>query len=133
MHPNSIAALKECNRVGRTKTPINHISLIELIKALELGIYSCEELAEQSGLHYTTVLAFCRAAHRNKLIHIHMWEKDSRGRDAIRIFKWGKGVNAKRSAKTPAERQKLRRDKVRQIKLVSMFNRPSEETNEQIE
>lgn len=98
-HPNSIAALHahRVPEIKRKKARINHISILELIRALEPGTMTAKELAEESGLHYVTVLEFCRLARRQNMIHIAMFEKDTRGRDIVKIYKWGRGADAKRT------------------------------------
>ena len=58
-----------------------------------------------------TVLDYCRQLHKHKVIHIAAWEKDSRGRDIKKVYKLGKGRDAKREAMTHAERQKRCRER----------------------
>ena len=118
--PNSIEALNKFRPgEGKRQAVLNHLSLIYLIKALQDGTMSCRELAEDVGLHYVTVLNFCRIAHREKLIHIHMWEKDQRGRDLIKIYKFGPGRDAKRTRKSDAERQATYRAKKQAANLLN--------------
>lgn len=90
---------------------INAYHQAQLIKLLLEGTYSCSELAEETGLHYVTVLEYTRELHRAKAAHISMWEKDGRGRDMIKIYKIGEGRDARRSKLTPAQRQQRVRDK----------------------
>lgn len=90
---------------------INAYHQAQLIKLLLEGTYSCAELAEETGLHYVTVLEYTRELHRAKAAHISMWEKDGRGRDMIKIYKIGEGRDARRSKLTPAQRQQRVRDK----------------------
>lgn len=122
-HPNSIAALHahRVPEVKRKKARINHISILELIKVLEPGTLTCKELAEESGLHYVTVLEFCRTAHRRKMIHLAMFEKDSRGRDTVKIYKWGKGTDAKRTSISAKDRSAAYRKKKAQQEFNSMM------------
>ena len=93
---------------------INAISQAHLIKLMLEGTYTCAELAEQTGLHYVTVLHYTRELHRAGAAHICMWEKDARGRDLLKVYKIGAGVDAKRKRMTSAERQKRYRDRMKQ-------------------
>lgn len=104
------------------QSKINHITLLKLVKALEDGTMSCAELAEETGLHYVTVLDFCRTAHRYRMVHIAMWEKDSRGRPMVKIYKWGNGRNAKRESKPGAERSAAYRAKKKQQQFVNLIS-----------
>lgn len=100
---------------------INAYHQAKLIKLLLEGTYSCRELAEETGLHYVTVLEYTRELHRHKAAHICMWEKDNRGRDLTKIYKLGEGKDAKRSRMTPAERQQRLRDKRKALAMIGMM------------
>lgn len=90
---------------------INAFTQGVLIKYMLEGTYRCTELAELTGLHYVTVLHYAREMHRAGAAHISSWEKDSRGRDALRIYKIGKGRDVKREKMTAADRQAQVRSK----------------------
>lgn len=90
---------------GKKIIKINAICQAQLIKLLLDGVYTCKELAEQTGLHYVTVLQYTRELHAAGAAHICAWEKDGRGRDSIRIYKIGEHKDAKRKVMTGAERQ----------------------------
>lgn len=90
---------------GKKIIKINAICQAQLIKLLFDGVYTCHELAEQTGLHYVTVLHYTRELHAAGAAYICAWEKDGRGRDVIKIYKIGEGRDAKRKKMTPAERQ----------------------------
>lgn len=81
------------------------ISYAQLVKLMFDGTYSCEAMAEITGLHYTTVLQYTRELHLAGAAHISSWEKDSRGRDSVKIYKLGKGKDAKREKLSSYERQ----------------------------
>ena len=102
----------------RTVRKMGAITQAQLIKHLLEGIYSCQELAEMTGLHYVTVLQYTRELHRFGAAHISSWEKDSRGRDIIKIYKIGSGKDAKREKMTQAERQARHRAKTRHLDLL---------------
>jgi predicted ArsR family transcriptional regulator len=69
------------------------------------------ELAEATGLHCVTVQQYMRELRRADAAHISAWEKDSRGRDVIKVYKLGAGKDAKREKLTGAERQARTREK----------------------
>lgn len=96
----------------RRVVKINRFTQARLIKLLLEGVYTCEQLAEETGLHYVTVLDYTRELHRAGAAHISSWEKDSRGRDVIKVYKLGAGRDAKREKLTAAERQARYRDKI---------------------
>ena len=109
-----MAGHRASNCPRRPKRPLmklNAYHQAQLIKLLLDGTYSCSELAEETGLHYVTVLEYTRELHRAKAAHISMWEKDGRGRDMIKIYKLGESKDAKRSKLSAAERQQRVRDK----------------------
>ena len=102
----------------RTVRKINAITQAQLIKHLLEGVYTCDELAEHTGLHVVTVYQYTRELHRAGAAHISSWEKDTRGRDVIKIYKIGPGKDAKREKMTAAERQAKRRAKVAHLDMM---------------
>jgi predicted ArsR family transcriptional regulator len=100
---------------------INAILQAQLIKLLLEGTYTCAELAEQTGLHYVTVLQYTRELHRVGAAHIAEWEKDWRGRDLSKIYKLGAGKDKPRHKFTQAQRQVAYRIKKKQMKLMEML------------
>jgi hypothetical protein len=102
---------KPPNNKGKKIIKINAICQAQLIKLLLDGVYTCHELAEQTGLHYVTVLHYTRELHSVGAAHICAWEKDTRGRDAIKIYKIGEARDAQRKKMTAAQRQAKSRTK----------------------
>lgn len=100
---------------------LNAILQAQLIKLLLEGTYTCQELADMTGLHYVTVLQYTRELHRAGAAHIAEWEKDWRGRDLAKIYKLGAGKDKPRQKKTQAERQIAYRAKKKQIKVLEML------------
>lgn len=96
---------------GRRIVKINALTQAKLIEAMLDGVYNCQELAEITGLHYVTVLHYTRELHRAKAAHICQWDKDSRGRDVVKIYRIGRGKDAKREKLTGAQRQARTREK----------------------
>ena len=106
---------------GRKIIKIGKLTTAMLIKEMWQGTYSCIELAELTGLHYVTVLEFTRAMYRVGACHISSWEKDTRGRDVIKIYKLGPGQDAKREKLTGAERQERTREKRRAVERAQVM------------
>ncbi len=102
---------------GKATIKINAFTQGVLIKHLLEGIYSCKELAEITGLHYVTVQEYTRELHRAGAAHIASWEKDTRGRDVIKIYKVGTGTDAKREKLTGAQRQARVRAKKQALRM----------------
>lgn len=96
----------------RTMVKINRFTQANLIALLLEGMYTCQELAEETGLHYVTVLDYTRELHRAKAAFIKCWEPDARGRYNRKVYQVGIGKDAKAPKLTPAERQKAYRDKL---------------------
>lgn len=116
---------------GRRIKRINAFTQGRLIRLLLEGAYSCQELADETGLHYVTVLEYCRELHRSGAAHICAWEKDNRGRDIIKIYKIGVGKDEKRQKKTQAERQASYRAKKRMMATIAAISgcQPVEEAH----
>jgi predicted ArsR family transcriptional regulator len=105
---------------GRRVIKINALTQAKLIALMLEGVYTCEQLAEETGLHYVTVLQYARELHRAGAAHISSWEKDSRGRDVIKVYQIGKGPDAKREKLTSAQRQARYRNRKRALAMCQM-------------
>lgn len=103
---------------GKRLVKINAFTQGVLIHHMLEGNYNCMELAELTGLHYVTVLQYARELHRAKAAYICGWDKDSLGRDVIKIYKIGIGKDAVREKLTPAERQAKHRSKKRNLEMI---------------
>jgi len=84
---------------------VNAMAYAQLVKAMLPGELTCQELAEETGLHLVTVYQYTRELHAAGAAHIARFEPDARGRHIIKIYKIGAGRDAKRVAMTKAERQ----------------------------
>ena len=104
----------------RRVVKINAILQAQLIKLLLEGEYSCEELAHETGLHYVTVLQYTRELHRAGAARIVRYDKDSRDRDSIKVYKLGAGKDAKRSKLTAAQRQQRVRSRKKMAALLGL-------------
>jgi hypothetical protein len=100
---------------------INAISYAKLVKLMLDGTHTCQELADETGLHYLTVLQYARELYRVDAAHICAWEMDALGRDALKIYKIGPGKDAKRHKDTAAERQRRRRARIKAQETINMF------------
>lgn len=112
-------------------TKINAFTYARLIKLMLEGTYNSQELAEETGLHYVTVLQYSRELYRAKAAHICAWEKDIRGRDVIKIYKLGPGKDAKREKMTRAERQQRSRAKKKAIAFTRLLSFEASHVKEQ--
>lgn len=94
---------------GRTIMKMSAILQAHLIKMLCEGPCTIREIAEETGLHYMTVQVYLREMYKAGAAHIAAWEKDSKGRDVIKVYALGPGRDAKRRKMTQAERQAAHR------------------------
>lgn len=108
---------------------INAFTQARLIRLLLDGDRTCTELAEETGLHYVTVLQYTRELHRAGAAHICGWEKDARGRDNTKIYKIGRGKDRPRSKRTAAERAASYRKKQQMISILNIRTEPSLESH----
>ncbi len=105
------------NNKNKKIIKINALSQAQLIKAMLEGLLNCQELADETGLHYVTVLQYTRELHAAGAAHITHWEKDSRGRDSIKVYKIGIGKDAKREKMSRAARAARYRLKKKSIEI----------------
>lgn len=115
----------------RRQVKINAYSYAQLIKLMLEGTYNCQELANETGLHYVTVLQYARELYRAGAAHICAWEKDIRGRDVIKVYKLGPGKDAKRQKLSKAERQRRSRAKKKAIALTRLLSFEASHVKEQ--
>lgn len=94
---------------------VNALSYAKLLRELHEGPFSFQELADNTGLHYHTVRDYVNALHRERLVHIFAWDKDSYGRDCKPLWIYGQGRDKKRERMTQAERQQRHRSKKRNM------------------
>jgi hypothetical protein len=83
------------------------MSFALLVKEMLAGEYTCEELAERTGLHYVTVLNYTRAMHKAKAAHICAWRMNEKRQYVLKVYGIGEMQDARkpRAAMTPAQRQ----------------------------
>ena len=104
----------------RQQRKINAIAQAQLIRLLLEGAYTCQQLAEETGLHYVTVLQYTRELHKAGAAHIASWEADSRGRDSIKVYKLGAGRDAQRRKLTPMQKKQRYLDRLKTAELAAV-------------
>lgn len=90
---------------GKRLCKIGAVSYAKLMRLLLDGIYTCKELAEDTGLHYVTVCNYVRALYKEGVIHIADYEKDRRGIENAPIYKVGRGEDKKRFKMTDSQKK----------------------------
>jgi len=103
---------------GKTTIKVNALAYAHLVELMLDGTMTCQELARSTGLHYVTVLDYTRAMHNAGACHICAWEKDKHGRDLMKIYRIGRGRDAKRQKLTAKERSARYRAKMKHRKLL---------------
>lgn len=111
------------------RTRINALSQALMIKLLLEGDSSCREIADEVGLHYTTVREYCTALHRVGAAHVVRYDPDRSGRHVMPVLKLGYGADAVRVRMTGAQRQRLCRQRRKQAVLLGL--KPSRKTERQ--
>ena len=87
------------------------MSFALLAKLLMEGTRTCQELAEETGLHVRTVQQYTYAMHKVGVVYIAGYEDDACGRGVVRIFLLGEGKDVKRHKDTGATKAKRYREK----------------------
>jgi hypothetical protein len=85
---------------------------------------TCKEIVQETGLHYTTVLAYTKMLWKRKTIHIAGWCEDSRGRKQKKLYAFSYGA-IKRDVKKPPkrtveEKRRIERDRYRAKRMIEM-------------
>jgi DNA-binding IclR family transcriptional regulator len=101
---------------------VNAIAFSLLIELLMEGDYTSAELVEETGLHSITIYDYLRALRKRKLLHIARWETDTRGRCCVKVYKLGRGVDAKKQTVSPSEKSRRYRARKRQATLLGITN-----------
>ena len=101
---------------------VNAMSFALLVREMLAGEFTCEELAERSGLHYVTVLHYTREMHKAGAAHICAWRMNHRKQYVLKVYGIGNrdDVRKPRAAMTPAQRQlKYRMKRVKTLSNAS--------------
>lgn len=83
---------------------VNQETYARVFASLLHGPGSCYELAEETGMHLTTMQSLMNCLKKHKVVHVVAWEKDGRGRDTTPVFAFGRGRDKPRAKMTSAER-----------------------------
>ena len=105
----------------RPQIKMGAILYARMVEMMLHGTFSCSEIAEETGLHYVTVLEYTRELHRAGACHIAHWDKDGRGRDMIKIYKIGAGKDARRQRMTKAQRAARYRERKAAVAQINMM------------
>jgi predicted ArsR family transcriptional regulator len=84
---------------------VNAMSQALMIRMLLEGESTCQDMADETGLHVQTIRHYCRELHIAKVIRIDHFELDTGGRRTLKVYKIGPGRDAKTKPLTPTERQ----------------------------
>lgn len=98
---------------------VNAMSFAIMVRALYDGPKTQHQLAEITGLHVWTTRAYVRALHKQEVVHITRWDKDSMGRDVTAYYALGMGIDMPREVKTGAQKQRERRARLREAVAAS--------------
>jgi transcription initiation factor IIE alpha subunit len=84
---------------------VNALSYAKMLSALIDDKLSYKGLAKRTGLNYTTVRDYVNAMHKERVVHICGFNRDTINRDNERLWKFGRNRDADRRLLTHAERQ----------------------------
>lgn len=111
---------------GKEQIKINALTQAKLIRLLLIGDYMLSELAEETGLHYTTVCEYCRKLRAEGALYVRRWEPDKRGARRMPVYRLGFHKDADRPPPTTsAERQRRTRERQRAAALLHKMAGPT--------
>lgn len=97
---------------------INAFLFAKMLAYYKEGDLAIDEVAEQTGLHISTVRNYTNELHRAGVVHIVQWKRDAGGRPSRRVFMLGGGKDAKRPTQTRAEIARRYKERYKQrVKL----------------
>lgn len=97
------------------------LSMAKITRALLDGPCSINELKLVSGLNISTLHEYMRALRKEGVVHICGWERDSTGRESLRVFKLGNDKDAPRAKKSKALIARECRKRKQDAKLAMSF------------
>lgn len=83
--------LKLGQKKGARKVRIGALTVAKLMQLLSEGVYTRQQLADESGLAVDTVGQYLVALHKIGMAHITERDLDSRGRRSLAVYKLGPG------------------------------------------
>lgn len=105
------------------------LSVAKVMRALMDGPCSLPELQHSSGLSTNTLYEYLRALRKEGVVHISAWEKDSTGRESLRVFKLGPGRDAPRRRKSKAQIARECRKRKQEAMMLRLIAPPVECTD----
>lgn len=97
------------------------LSMAKITRALLDGPCSINELKLVSGLNISTLHEYMRALRKEGVVHICAWERDTTGRESLRVFKLGNEKDAPRAKKSKAQIARECRKRKQDAKLATSF------------
>ncbi len=92
---------------------VNAMSFAKMMRCLLDGPSTIRDVMHETGLHYVTVREYLAALHREEVIHICAWDRDSRNVPTIKVYALGEKTDAARPRQTAGERQARYRNRKR--------------------
>lgn len=89
-------------KTGQGKLRVSYLSNAMLIRELIDGPCTARDLSQATGLAFRTVSNYLMAMHRKGCIRITAWERDQSGKQSIRAFGFGEGVDAEKEPRKRA-------------------------------
>lgn len=93
-----------------------HVMYALVFKMLLKEPQSLDALEEETGLSRSTLYRMFKTLRKHKVVHISDWEQDTRGRDAIAVYKLGAGRDKSKYKISGAERTRRYRERLKQRK-----------------
>lgn len=82
---------------------LSYITFTLLLEELLSGPCTARSLSDHTGMGHRYMCRLLRTMHEKKVVHIAGWDKDSLGRNGVRVYGLGAGKDAKRVTKSKAE------------------------------
>jgi len=93
-----------------SRQPVTAPLAIAMVKALEKGCQTYDELVAVSGLKKPTVARWIKALRdaRVKGVYVEQWVEDVNGRLFVPCFRWGERPDAKRPGRSLTSAERMR-------------------------
>lgn len=98
---------------GGAVVKVNALSFAKMLRCLTDGPSTIRDVMHETGLHYVTTRDYLTALHKEGVIHICAWDRDSRNGPTIKVYALGEKTDAKRPKQTDGERQARYRNRKR--------------------
>lgn len=101
---------------------VNAITNAQLLSKVSEGVFTTNQLSEETGLCIRTIRNYLSAMHKVGVLHIIDWEEDSGGRRSLKVYKLGAGKDMPKPKMSNAETKRRYRLKIKKIKQFEKFN-----------